>query len=140
MHQLFASTDHAVALYAGHDSGARYLASHDIARLSGGAAMPVLLVGCSSGVLRDADGCFDAHGPALAHLARGAPAVLANLWDVTDKDIDALAETLLCGWLQGNGATLGSALAAARSACKLQYLNGAAPVVYGVPVAGPLQQ
>jgi hypothetical protein len=63
-----------------------------------------------------------------------SPALLANLWDVTDKDIDKLAldlfvKTGLQSDEQGpNGSsssmTLTGALASARSSCQLKYLNG----------------
>lgn len=61
---------------------------------------------------------------------------------MTDKDIDTLSQTV-CHKLgldttipEGIVAseTLASAVASARDVCFLRYLNGAAPVVYGVPV------
>jgi separase len=36
--------------------------------------------------------------------------------------------------LMRKGVSLTEALAGAREDCKLKYLNGAAPVIYGVPV------
>ena len=112
--------------------------------------------------------------------------MLANLWDVTDRDIDRLSHGVFSRWglcdersgsrpgsrgsedgfeperargLDFGGATLGErkrqlhasmnrgkfavvrkgvslteALAAAREDCTLKYLNGAAPVIYGVPI------
>jgi separase len=109
--------------------------------------------------------------------------MLANLWDVTDRDIDRLSYGVFSRWglceerpkardsddgkfepergmgldfggvsleerkkqLQASmkgkkyittkrGASLTEALAAARDDCTLKYLNGAAPVIYGVPV------
>lgn len=69
-----------------------------------------------------------------------SPALVANLWDVTDKDIDKFAETVFekLG-LKGDdtlssGGTLASAVGGSRDICNLRYLNGAAPVVYGCPV------
>lgn len=113
-----------------------------------------------------------------------SPAVLANLWDVTDRDIDRLSYGVFSRWglcegerpksrgsddgqfepergmgldfgrgsigerkrqLQASirgkkyvatrkGVSLTEALAMAREDCTLKYLNGAAPVIYGVPV------
>jgi separase len=113
-----------------------------------------------------------------------SPAVLANLWDVTDRDIDRLSYGVFSRWglcegerpksrgsddgqfepergmgldfgggsigerkrqLQASirgkkyvatrkGVSLSEALAMAREDCTLKYLNGAAPVIYGVPV------
>lgn len=112
-----------------------------------------------------------------------SPAMLANLWDVTDRDIDRLSYGVFSRWglcdkrpksrgveddtfepelgmgLNFGGATIGErkrqlqasmngkryvntrkgislteALAVARDDCTLKYLNGAAPVIYGVPI------
>jgi len=110
--------------------------------------------------------------------------MLANLWDVTDRDIDRLSRGIFSRWglceerpkskggmddglqepergmgmephveslgglekqLQGSmkgkkytaikkGMSLTEALAAAREDCTLKFLNGGAPVIYGVPV------
>jgi len=113
--------------------------------------------------------------------------MLANLWDVTDRDIDKLSSGVFSRWglcnsqlishggsddaaepeqamgsgvnfftgpsvgerkrqLHANmkgkkciatnkrGISLTYALARARDDCTLKYLNGAAPVIYGVPV------
>lgn len=88
---------------------------------------------------------------------------MANLWDVTDKDIDRFSMIALRQWgllkaeehvhpdSPETGAlneALGSlslsapsmkmhlsqAVASSRPACVLRYLVGAAPVVYGLPV------
>ena len=97
-----------------------------------------------------------------------SPSLVANLWDVTDKDIDKLSESVfqnlrldeqhVRNWeassgvmpnardtktkkkgLDSNdgpafeGISIVAAVARSREACKLQYLTGAAPVVYGIP-------
>lgn len=66
------------------------------------------------------------------------PAVVANLWDVTDKDIDRFTKATFEHFgLTSEGSvalSLPAAIAKARSACSLRYLNGAAPVVWGIPV------
>lgn len=51
---------------------------------------------------------------------------------MTDRDIDSLTFFLL-EQLKA-GASLGEALRHGRELCKLKCLNGAAPVIYGLPV------
>jgi separase len=62
---------------------------------------------------------------------------VANLWDVTDKDIDRFTQaTLLKAGLMGSSdvvVDVARAVAEARTACTLGYANGAAPVVFGLP-------
>ena len=119
----------------------------------------------------------------LPIILTSSPAMLANLWDVTDRDIDRLSNGIFSRWglcderpksrgsddgsfepergmgldfggpslgerkrqLQASmkgkkyiatrkGISLTEALAVARDDCTLKYLNGAAPVIYGVPV------
>jgi len=145
-------------------------------------------MGCSSGSLW-LKGCYIPQGVPLSYLLGGSPAIVATLWDVTDRDIDRFGKALLEAWLQersdssseggcsqceslandlaamtlkgtkrsrkpssrnkpaqsdvdGSGKIecnhkhrrkIGSFIAAARDACNLQYLIGAAPVCYGVP-------
>ncbi|ODH53690.1 hypothetical protein GX48_00108 [Paracoccidioides brasiliensis] len=146
-------------LYFGHGSGAQYIRSRTIKRLDRCAV--TFLMGCSSGTLTEA-GEFEPYGTPINYMHAGAPALVATLWDVTDKDIDRFAqstfehwglmnkapvETTPSGRSKGSKATnalqqlqggdpvgLDTAVAKSRSACILKYLNGAAPVVYGVPV------
>lgn len=96
---------------------------------------------------------------ALNYLIGGADYVVANLWDVTDKDIDKLSMECMrtffdsqsdngisCAVGDGEGdsicgassrlhssATLCGALASSRAVCKLKNAVGCAPVVYGLP-------
>ena len=61
--------------------------------------------------------------------------MVANLWDVTDKDIDKYtAELLKSWWSAEDGSDLIPYVQKARKACKMKYLVGSAPVVYGLPV------
>jgi separase len=75
-----------------------------------------------------------------------SPTLIANLWDVTDRDIDKLTQAVfdaapltpeaLREKSDRNGTagiSIVKALAEARGVCKLKYLTGAAPVVYGIP-------
>lgn len=71
---------------------------------------------------------------------------MGNLWEVTDKDIDQFAMKMLSDWgvlketrdvyAEDSGAigpSIAACVAAARDECNLKYLNGAAPIIYGVP-------
>ena len=72
------------------------------------------------------------------------------MWDVTDRDIDKFSQAVFdkmrlntIGLRQHaqqaqshtltEGVSLVAAVAQSRSVCKLKYLTGAAPVVYGIP-------
>ncbi|KAJ2331604.1 separin protein [Coemansia sp. RSA 2671] len=94
-------------------------------------------------------------GTAIDYLIAGCPALVGNLWDVGDKDIDRFAARLLAAWgldklsaeeiavkprseTTGVGCeeprSLAEAVCEARKACRMSFLTGAAPVVYGIPV------
>ena len=60
---------------------------------------PTLVMGCSSGSLIQ-KGCYTPQGAPLLYLFAGSPFVIANLWDVTDKDIDRFGKAMLNSWLQ----------------------------------------
>jgi separase len=123
----------------------------------------VVLMGCSSGrlvsvnrknteTLEEAPLYYEPEGVALSYLCAGAPCVVGNLWDVTDHDIDRFSVSMLEHFLgrrgvekddhnaamSNNSLSVGKSLAASvsisRSACKLRYLVGCAPVCYGIPV------
>ena len=119
-------------LYFGHGCCEKFLPPRQVQKLRSCAA--AMLMGCSSGRLLS-KGDFDPRGTVLAYLNAGCPAAVANLWDVTDRDIDRFANNLLEAWLQGSSDLLGDSVAEARGACKLSHLIGAAPVCYGLPVA-----
>lgn len=57
-----------------------------------------LLMGCSSGRLRPR-GDYEPVGVPLHYITSGCPALVGNLWDVTDKDIDGFCRRVLEGWL-----------------------------------------
>lgn len=155
-----------IFLYFGHGSGGQYIRSRTIKKLDKCAV--ALLMGCSSGSLTEA-GEFEPNGTPMNYMHAGCPAMLATLWDVTDKDIDRFSQTVLEKWglfedrqpsissspvkkgtkQKGKGRanntenvdrgksrpiSLDQAVAKGRDSCILRYLNGAAPVVYGVPV------
>lgn len=76
-----------------------------------------------------------------------SPTLVANMWDVTDRDIDKFSQSVFdklnmnasdvgkwqASRAESEGVSLVAAVATARDSCKLKYLTGAAPVVYGIP-------
>lgn len=133
-----------ILLYFGHGGGEQYIRASSVKNLKQCAA--TFLLGCSSGLLHDS-GEFEPWGTPLNYLIGGCPMLVANLWDVTDKDIDKFSDDMLQKWgLYGEvsddsdsgcefkGVHLGAAIASSRDSCILKYLNGAAPVIYGIPL------
>ncbi|KAL2074392.1 hypothetical protein VTL71DRAFT_8170 [Oculimacula yallundae] len=82
-------------LYFGHGSGAQYIRAREIKRLDKCAV--AVLMGCSSGALIER-GEFEPHGPPVNYMLAGSPALVATLWDVTDKDIDRFAKSTFEHW------------------------------------------
>ena len=70
-----------------------------------------------------------------------SPTLVANLWDVTDKDIDKFTKSTftklgLDEFKPGTTSmSIAQAVAESRDCCTMRYLNGAAPVVYGIPTS-----
>ncbi len=141
-------------LYFGHGSGAQYIRTREIRKLEKCAV--VSLMGCSSGALVNT-GEFEPYGPPVSYLRAGCPALVATLWDVTDKDVDRFAKSTFEEWglfeaetkRKGKGKGKGKGIkgeegerklslvecvAKSRKACRLRYLNAAAVCVYGIPV------
>ncbi|KAJ2808157.1 separin protein [Coemansia guatemalensis] len=140
-----------IFLYFGHGGAESYISRSQIRALDRCAV--ALLLGCSSGQLKLA-GEYDALGTATDYLVGGCPALVGNLWDVGDKDIDRFAASMLHAWGLDQYSTeniavsldrernpsppeqpvsLAEAVCLARKACRMSYLTGAAPVVYGIP-------
>ncbi|QSL64527.1 hypothetical protein MERGE_001828 [Pneumocystis wakefieldiae] len=137
-------TSFEIFLYFGHGGGEQYIRKNTVKRLPRCAVS--FLMGCSSGLLKDM-GDFEPIGMAISYLLAGCPALVANLWDVTDKDIDRFSTSVLKHWglipndLKNQGQTvpkignsLVDAISFSRDQCVLKYLNGAAPVIYGIPI------
>lgn len=89
-------------------------------------------MGCSSGLLQRT-GQYEPYGVPISYLITGSPCIVANLWDVTDRDIDAYTVHLLNLWLSEKS-SLVNCVGQSRDICKLQYIVGAAPIYYGLPV------
>ncbi|GEM07555.1 cysteine-type endopeptidase, separase [Rhodotorula toruloides] len=128
-------------LFFGHGGAEQYIRSQTIRQLPRCAV--TMLWGCSSGMLKD-QGDFDPVGTPYHYMIGGCPSLVANLWDVTDKDIDkfafsvfrkaGIAEPETASSSSSSPLSLTAAVAQSRDVCNLRYLNGAAPVVYGIPV------
>lgn len=207
----FTLENSAMTLYFGHGAGSQYIRPRTIKKLEKCSEV-VWLMGCSSGAVTE-HGELEPQAVPLAYLNAGMKrsssslteqestesskclAIVATLWDVTDKDIDRFSLTIGEEWglwsppaepakapsktpkkrerlvapstpqkapktpktpkvvktpaaaktparsrsrstagdRQGP-TSLAGAVARSRDACYLRYLNGAAPVVYGVPV------
>ncbi|KAG7878718.1 hypothetical protein KL938_003861 [Ogataea parapolymorpha] len=119
-------------VYVGHGGGEQYIRSKTVKSME--KLPPALLLGCSSGKLKT-QGVFKPHGTVYNYLMGGSPMVVANLWDVTDKDIDKFTLHMFEKWgFSGpSGCDIGHSIAQSRDVCVLPYLNGAAPVLYGLP-------
>ncbi|KAL6517690.1 hypothetical protein OROMI_033391 [Orobanche minor] len=147
--------NHDLFIYFGHGSGTQYIPGREIQKLDTCAA--TLLLGCSSGSLY-LKGCYLPQGAPISYILAGSPVIVANLWEVTDKDIDRFGKAMLDAWLRERSATstecaqcnvpptnsckskncshrprIGSFMGQARDACNLGFLIGASPVCYGVP-------
>ena len=124
--------EHGVFVYCGHNSGEQYLARSQMGRQLDAVNAVSLLMGCSSAAQQDL-GAYEPYGIVQAYMRASCPAVVGNLFDVTDSDIDRYLQSVLQRWLNG-GQNLIQCVADARSECKLKYLVGAAPVCYGLPM------
>lgn len=127
-----------IFVYMGHGSGQQYIREAKIKKMD--QCCPSFLLGCRSGVLTEA-GDYEPWGTPLAYMIAGCPMLVANLWDVTDRDIDIFSESMLEKWgvLSSTNAclksmTISNAVTESRERCNLKYLNGAAPVIYGIPL------
>jgi separase len=102
-----------------------------------------MLWGCSSGALVR-NGIHDPIGAPVSYLLSGAPWVIGNLWDVTDRDIDRLSvscmekvfDSVKAGewWEQCGRLNVSLSLCDSREVCKLKSAVGSAAVMYGLPV------
>lgn len=128
-------------IYIGHGGCEQYIRVASLFKFTSGDKdlPPALLLGCSSGALQT-NGIFEANGNIYNWLACGSPMVVANLWDVTDKDIDKFSLsvfelTSLFGKSQANSKLdFSEGVKQSRLSCNLRFLNGSAPVVYGLPL------
>ncbi|CCE82346.1 Piso0_002067 [Millerozyma farinosa CBS 7064] len=130
-------------VYLGHGGCEQYIRSSsilkDFSRIENNNLPPSLLIGCSSGAV-STSGLMEPNGQIYTWLSCGSPMVLANLWDVTDKDIDSFSASVFEKWglLYSSDSmkvqNSSQAVLASRSCCVLRFLNGSAPIVYGIPL------
>lgn len=146
-----------LVLYFGHSGAEQFVRASKIRALSRCAV--TMLWGCSSALLRD-QGDFDRTGTPYNYMLAGAPAMVGQLFDATDKELDSISESVLMGVglkeeaseelqaarrgkvggsgdverCEGRRVSLAQAVAESRDSCRLPYLSGAAPVVWGIPV------
>lgn len=126
-------------IYLGHGGGEQYARVKEIKKFD--QIAPTFLLGCSSASM-GAFGKLEPTGTVYSYLLGGCPLVLGNLWDVTDKDIDKFSESLFgkIGLTSEPKVSsiqeekISTAVSKSRDVCHLKYLNGAAPVVYGLPM------
>ncbi|XP_052258977.1 uncharacterized protein LOC127863473 isoform X2 [Dreissena polymorpha] len=119
-------------LYCGHGSGGQFFPSDELERLQGRAV--TMLMGCSSGRML-VKGQLEPSGMMNSYFLAGCPMMIANLWDVTDKDIDKYTQDCLERALRApRGSYLTLAVQEARKVCKMKHINGCAVVVYGLPL------
>lgn len=97
---LAALSTHDLFVYFGHGGGQQLAPAAALRRL--GRCAAGLLMGCSSGAAARR-GEYPPALPAMGYLIAGSPAAVANLWDVTDKDIDRFSTALLRSWFSGGG-------------------------------------
>ena len=91
-------TENSLYLFCGHGGGENVFSISQIEALMGGqddgirgCRSSVVLMGCSSGKVKQWQTPFGVRaqgGIALSYLRAGAPCVVGNLWNVTDRDID----------------------------------------------------
>ncbi|KAL7549792.1 hypothetical protein ACHAWF_017680 [Thalassiosira exigua] len=128
------SEEQGLFLYCGHGAGLRAFNKYQVEGLMSGSARQDGIRGCRASVVLM--GC-SSEGIALSYTLAGSPCVVGNLWDVTDRDIDRYSLALMEFFFSSQNdklPSLAKCVANARRACKLRYLNGGAPVCYGVPV------
>ena len=82
-------------LYIGHAAGDQYVSLHAVARRASPSVC--VLMGCGSGRWKGSSTEYEGWGMVSALLVAGARAVVGNLWDVTDGEIDRLCVRLLHG-------------------------------------------
>ncbi|PVU94972.1 hypothetical protein BB559_002856 [Furculomyces boomerangus] len=153
---LFGLQNNDIFMYFGHGGGEKYIRRSQLRLVKG--LKSAILFGCSSAKLVY-NGEYSSTGTPLDFMYLGSSySVIGNLFDVGDKDIDRFSlefyklwkldtvssgkvgEVCECpkcnkgGHGHENGLSNIQALVLAREACKMKYITGCAPVVYGFPV------
>jgi len=66
-------------------------------------------------------GEYETEGNVLNYLLAGCPAVVANLWDVTDVDLDLFSKELLSVWIDGKASCNSAPFNPVSLPCKLNW-------------------
>ena len=128
-------------VYCGHGSGSEYINKEKLLNIKGKAF--TMLMGCSTSKL-SIEGPYEYPNMLLLLLLAGFPTIIGTLWFVTDSEINLFTKTLIqeivknddLRFFQGvdRQNTLSLALQQARLSCKLRFVTGAAPIIYGLPL------
>ncbi|KAF9279006.1 hypothetical protein BGZ88_000230 [Linnemannia elongata] len=110
-------------IYFGHSGGEQYIKPTQIRKL-GHCAVSILL-GCSSGLIRGS-GEFDPTGNVMDYMLAGCPTVVANLWDVTDRDLDRFSKALFTLWGLDDSSGKGNERALTNSSRNFVWLSASA--------------
>lgn len=142
-----------IYLYIGHGAGsAQY---NKLRNNNGLSSMPQIrplsiIMGCSSGRATSLGPKLESQSIIWTFIFRGGPAYFGLLWDVTDIDIDNFLDSMLSKWVgpswqastcdtttksSHHELSLAEAATKSRSSCrKYEFLVGASPVLYGLPL------
>ena len=128
-------------VYCGHGSGSEYINKEKLLNIKGKAF--TMLMGCSTSRL-SIEGPYEYPNMLLLLLLAGFPTIIGTLWLVTDSEINLFTKKLIqeivknddLRFFQGfdRQNTLSLALQQARLSCKLRFVTGAAPIIYGLPL------
>lgn len=128
-------------IYFGHGSGSIYYRKVPNGGIDSLQLKPTsIVIGCSSGRVYAEGKIEPVYGVPYRFLLNGSPCYIGNLWDVTDKDIDAFSdkflETALKRWKPESSkiSSFSRAISSSRDSCRLTFLIGSAPVVFGLPL------
>jgi separase len=113
-----------------HGSGNKYLNQKDILKIK--KCGLVILMGCSSAMLND-NGEYEMYGHIYNFFLIDYQNIIANLWDITDGEIDRFSSSFLEN-IYNSDDNIVDSLQKSRSFCKLEYLTGASPIIYGLPI------
>ncbi|GFR85211.1 separin [Elysia marginata] len=133
-------TEHSLYVYCGHGWGKQFVGGEDLQSFRGKAL--AIIMGCYSSNMEYRPR-VDSDGAPLYFLLAGCPAMVGNLWLVTDKDIDKLTLSMVHDWYSTrDSCSLSSSISKSRYKCKMIALNGFAPVIYGLPIqmVGPARK
>ncbi|XP_054165487.1 uncharacterized protein LOC128963056 [Oppia nitens] len=132
-----------VYIFFGHGAGASYYRSVPDGLDSCNINCAAIVMGCSSGKLFSDGYKLETHGTPYRFIMNGCPCYVGVLWDVTDVDIDKFSDHMLSycftKWKPelnnlNTNKSITTGVSMSRKYCKLKYLIGAAPVVYGLPL------